>query len=160
MDDSRTSVERLLAKSREDPDSGNGRLSERARHRRRSVEAYLKAGVRPRWMERLVEIDRGIAVERRRIARSYRALQEECAADAELFARRWRGLAVAWRFDGINELIRQHNAWYPIERDLPMDLRTRDFVQVGGRSYRRAELGPEWILEQFPADRAGGTVRR
>jgi hypothetical protein len=32
-----------------------------------------------------------------------------------------------------------------------MDLRTRDYVRVNGRSYRRPELGPEWVLEQFPA---------
>jgi hypothetical protein len=32
-----------------------------------------------------------------------------------------------------------------------MDLRTRDYVKVNGRSYRRPELGPEWVLEQFPA---------
>ena len=59
-------------------------------------------------------------------------------------------VAHAPAFDDLNELIRQHNEWYPIERDLPMDLRTRDYVQVNGRSYRRPELGPEWVLEQFP----------
>ena len=32
-----------------------------------------------------------------------------------------------------------------------MDMRTRDYVKVNGRSDRRPELGPEWILEQFPA---------
>ena len=54
-------------------------------------------------------------------------------------------------FDELNELIRQHNEWYPIERDLPMDPRTRDYVLIRGRSYRRPELGPEWVLEQFPS---------
>jgi len=32
-----------------------------------------------------------------------------------------------------------------------MDLRTRDFVLINGRSYRRAELGPDWVLEHFPS---------
>ena len=27
-----------------------------------------------------------------------------------------------------------------------MDLRTRDYVLINGRSYRRAVLGPEWVL--------------
>ena len=36
--------------------------------------------------------------------------------------------AARCRFDELNELIGQHNEWYPIERDLPMDLRTRDYV--------------------------------
>ena len=34
-----------------------------------------------------------------------------------------------------------------------MDIRTRDYVKVQGRSYRRPVLGPEWVLEQFPAER-------
>jgi hypothetical protein len=32
-----------------------------------------------------------------------------------------------------------------------MDPRTRDFVQVGGKSYRREPLDATWILERFPA---------
>ena len=57
----------------------------------------------------------------------------------------------AARYDELNELIRQHNDWYPIERDLPMDPRTGDYVRVHGRSHRRAELTPQWVLERFPA---------
>ena len=53
----------------------------------------------------------------------------------------------------MNELIGQHNEWFPIERQLPIDPRTRDYVLVGGRPYRRDELGPEWVLEKFPAER-------
>ena len=51
----------------------------------------------------------------------------------------------------ITALIEQHNEWYPVERRLPMNPRTGDYVPVGGRSYRRPVLGPEWVLEQFPA---------
>ena len=75
----------------------------------------------------------------------------EYGHDREEFARRWAAIAQAARFDDLNELIRQHNDWYPIERDLPMDLRTRDYVKVNGNSYRRPELGPAWVLEHFPA---------
>jgi hypothetical protein len=32
-----------------------------------------------------------------------------------------------------------------------MDIRTRDYVLINGRSYRRAELGQEWVLARFPA---------
>ena len=117
-----------------------------------TVEAYLKAGIRPRWMERIIEVDGGIARERRRLERAWRVLRAECGTDEAEFAERWRALAYAWRYDAeLNELIRQHNDWYPIERDLAMDPRTRDFVLIHGRSYRRTELGPEWILEHFPA---------
>src|SRR4051794_29810533 len=125
-------------------------ISSRARMAQRTVEAYLKAGVRPRWMERIAEIDESIASQRRRLARAQRKLREECGADHAEFARRWRDYAARVRFDELNELIAQHNEWYPIERDLPMDLRTRDYVLTNGRSYRRPLLGPDWILEQFP----------
>lgn len=44
----------------------------------------------------------------------------------------------------------EHNRWYPVERDLPMNPRTGEYVPVAGRSYRRPVLGPAWVLEQFP----------
>jgi hypothetical protein len=148
-DDRRSVTERFIADSLEDPHSGGRPISERARRTQRSLENYLKAGMRPRWMERLIEIERGTARERRRLAEAYEALQEECGDDRARFARRWRAIARAWSFEALNELIRIHNEWYPVERDLPMDLRTRDYVLVNGRSYRRRELDARWILEQF-----------
>ena len=33
-----------------------------------------------------------------------------------------------------------------------MDLRTRDYVLVGGKNYRREPLSAEWVLRQFPAE--------
>jgi hypothetical protein len=144
-------VDRLLKKDLDERVGLGKPLSEHARLGQRSLEAYVKAGVRPRWMERVIEVDRGIAAERRRIADAYAALRAECGGDREAFARRWREYAAAQRFDDdLNELIAQHNAWYPIERDLPMDLRTRDFIRINGRSYRRPQLDAAWVLDQFP----------
>jgi hypothetical protein len=64
---------------------------------------------------------------------------------------RWLEIAQRWDFAAVNELIREHNEWYPVERDLPMNPRTKDYVLVNGHSYRREELGPAWILARFPA---------
>ena len=150
-DRARSPAERFVAESLEDPRSAGRPFSDRARLTRRSLEDYLKAGMRPRWMERLIEIERGMVRERERLAEAYAALQEECGDDRPRFAQRWRAVARSWRFDDLNELIRTHNEWYPVERDLPMDLRTRDYVLINGRSYRRPELGPAWVLEHFPA---------
>jgi hypothetical protein len=143
-----STVQRLLRESMEDPRDTARPLSGRARQSARSLEAYLRAGVRPRWMERLIEIESGIARERRRLAAAHASLLSEC--EGAEFARRWRAIAAAWPFDELNDLIRTHNEWYPVERDLPMDLRTRDYVLINGHSYRRRELDAEWILEQFP----------
>jgi hypothetical protein len=147
----RSPAERFVTDSLEDPRSGGRPFSSRARESRRSLEEYLRAGMRPRWMERLIEIERDTKRHRRRLGDAYAALREECGDDRAVFARRWRAVARGWSFDAVNELIRTHNEWYPVERDLPMDLRTRDYVLINGRSYRRRELGPDWVLEQFPA---------
>jgi hypothetical protein len=32
-----------------------------------------------------------------------------------------------------------------------MNPKTKDYVEVGGRPYRRELLGPDWILDQFPS---------
>jgi hypothetical protein len=146
-------VERLVTRDL-DRATGVGRpLSQRARQTQRSLEAYLKAGARPRWMERVAQIDRGIASERARLQDERRALARECGWDTARFRRRWRERASRYApaDEGLNELIRQHNEWYPVERDLPMDPRTRDYVPIHGRSYRRPQLDPAWVLEHFPA---------
>ena len=147
-------VERRIERSFVD-DEGIGKpLSRRARQTRRTVESYLASGVVPRYMQRLRDIETKTRIHRQDLERTYRRLRAECRADADGFARRWRDVARGWRFDDVNDLIREHNEWYPIEAQLPLDPRTRDYAGMRGRSYRRAELGPEWVLERFPAEPA------
>ena len=143
-------IERELAKRYEDAVEGKP-LSRRARQTKRSVESYLAAGVLPRYLQRLRDIDDATRSHRRRLRAAYERLREECGDDRARFARKWHALARAWRFEELNELIREHNEWYPVERGLPLDPRTRDYVRMRGRSYRRAELGPDWVLDRFPA---------
>ncbi len=145
----RSPVEREIAKRFEDAVEGKP-LSRRARQTKRSVESYLAAGVLPRYMQRLRDIEDGIRLHTRRLRGAYDALREECGEDREQFARRWHALAHRWRFEELNELIREHNEWYPLESGLPLDPRTRDYVRLRGRSYRRAELGGDWVLARFP----------
>ena len=63
----------------------------------------------------------------------------------------WRRRRRALELHEVNDLIERHNRWYPIEARLPMDPRSRDFVKVGGRDYRREPLDADWVLEHFPA---------
>jgi hypothetical protein len=73
---------------------------------------------------------------------------------AEAYAERrrdWRRVAERWDFGEVNDLIERHNRWYPIEARLAMDPRSRDFVKIGGRPYRRNPLDAAWVLERFPA---------
>jgi hypothetical protein len=139
-DESRTPVDRYLERRIEDIRVDNPEVSRSSLQRPRTLEGYFQAHGPPRWMERIAEIERGIARERRRLKAAYEATPRE----------RWRATAEAWRFDDVNELIRQHNEWFPIERRLPMNPRTGDYVLIHGRSFRRAELDAAWILDQFP----------
>ena len=154
-EDRRSPTERFVLERLEDPRSGGRPISERARRTQRSLENYLKAGIRPRWMERLIEIERGTAHHKRLLTAAHDELREECGGDRARFRRRWGAIAEAWSFGELNDLIRTHNEWYPVERDLPMDVRTRDYVLINGRSYRRRELDAGWILERFPLSRSG-----
>src|SRR4051812_49752826 len=98
-------IERRIERSFEDTQGVGRPLSRRARQTRRSVEAYLKAGVLPRYMERLREIEREMKDHVSRLERAYGALQEEHMDEPAAFARLWRARARSWRFDRINELI-------------------------------------------------------
>jgi len=119
------------------------RLPRRLRRFRAEADRYLASlgGPLP-YMQRLRQIDDAVEAHRSRLA----ALYAERVGDPDT----WRRLAERWDFGDVNDLIERHNRWYPVEARLPMDPRTRDYVKVGGRSYRRDPLDAAWILEQFP----------
>jgi hypothetical protein len=145
-------AERHIARSRID-DRPAGPLTEEQLFRQRSVESYLRGAVMPRYMERLREITRATERHREELADAYADLAERHRDDPAAFAAAWRDRVARWPFAAVNELIRQHNEWYPIERQLPLDLRTRDYVLIAGRSYRRDELDADWVFAQFPPER-------
>ncbi|MEJ7894695.1 MAG: hypothetical protein WKF94_18845 [Solirubrobacteraceae bacterium] len=148
-DDRRAPAERVVAGSLIDR-TGVGRpLSERTLQRQRTVESYLRGEAIPRYMQRAAEIERGLREHRRLLSAAYHRLRQD--ADAERFSRQWEERSRTWDFRALNDLIAQHNEWYPVERDLPMDPRTGDYVLVHGRTHERALVGAEWVLAQFPA---------
>ena len=124
-----------------------------------TVESYLRASAPPRYMRRLREIEAEYRAQRRRLEAAYEAFHGAYGEDAARFAALWRARARTWPFDRLNDLIREHNTWYPVEANLPMDPRTKDYRLVRGNSYRRLELGPRWVLEHFPPSPELGTVR-
>ena len=122
-------------------------LTRHALRYERSLEAHLRANAPPRWMERLAEIERGTRFAERDVARAYEELRSALGDDPEAFALRWLEIASAWEFEALNEHIRTHNEWYPVERDLPLNPRTGEYRWP----YRRQELSADWILSRFPA---------
>ncbi len=107
------------------------------------TDAYLAwmGGPLP-YMQRARLIDEEIERHRTRLAEAYAEHRNDPAG--------WRRLVDRWHFGDVNELIERHNRCYPVEARLPMDPRTKDYVKVGGRPYRRTPLDAGWILEQFP----------
>ena len=94
------------------------------------------------YMQRLKQIDDETERHTRLLAEAYAEHGSDPSA--------WRRIAERWNFSEVNDLIDRHNRWYPIEARLAMDPRTRDYVKVGGRPYRREPLDVAWILERFP----------
>jgi hypothetical protein len=138
-------IERLITRDIEE--QKGQRLSRRTLETQRSLESYMKAGIRPRWSERLMEIERETRFHLRALEKRLNRLREESPADLPA---RWRVVAETWDFRRVNDLIDQHNQWFPIERDLPMNPRTGEYLPIMGRDYRRTPFGPDWVLEQFP----------
>ena len=147
-------VERRVLRALDGEDRRGQPISQQELHRERSVEGYLRGGVMPRWMERLRDIEVGIRQHRRRLAADREWLAEQHQGDPERFAAEWRALVQARSFDDVNDLVRDHNEWYPVERQLPMDPRTGEYVLIAGRPYTRDELTPEWALAEFPPELA------
>jgi hypothetical protein len=115
----------------------------RIRRFRPEADRYLASlgGPLP-YMQRLRQIDDAIEEHERRLSAAYAEHRDDPAA--------WRRVAERWNFSEVNDLIERHNRWYPIEARLPMNPRTRDYVQVGGKPYRRELLDADWILSRFP----------
>ena len=97
------------------------------------VEAYIRGGVTPRYMQRLMDIEAAVVEHRRRLGFLYEDLHGACANDPQAFEERWRALARRWSFDRVNELIAQHNEYYP-DRAQPADRPAHRRVPDGERA--------------------------
>jgi hypothetical protein len=126
------------------------RIARRSLSSASSVEQYLQAGVVPRFIERARRIEDETRRHRSRLERAYEWTRERYGEDPDAFKERWTETADSWRFDDVNELIDEHNRWYPAERRLPMSPRTGDYLTIGNRDWRRTPLDRAWILAQFP----------
>jgi hypothetical protein len=126
-------------------------LEQRLRNFRPDADAAIRAlGGPALWMRRLRAIEDELDRHEAQLAEAWRELAE-ATRDAAAFEHEWREIARRWSFAAVNELIESHNRNFPAEARLPMDPRTRDFVRINGKPYRREPLGEAWILSRFPA---------
>jgi hypothetical protein len=115
----------------------------------------LAAAGPPRFAQRLAEIDGMIARLGDRVTAEAERLEAIYGAGSELARARLGREIASWDLSAVNRLIDAHNRWYPVERGLPMDPLTGDYVPVSGRPYRRPPLDPPALLLLW-AQRAGG----
>jgi hypothetical protein len=129
-------------------------LRQRLRNFRPDADAAVRALGGPTiWMRRLRAIEDAVDEHCRQLEAAWRELAAEVEEPAE-FARLWSETAIRWSFAEVNHLIERHNRNFPAEARLPMDPRTRDFVQINGRPYQRELLDAVWILRRHPPDLA------
>jgi hypothetical protein len=134
-------------------------LRQRLRNFRPDADSAIRALGGPTvWMRRLRAIEEELERHERQLHEAWHALAA-ATADAEEFARLWSDTAARWSFAEVNELIERHNRNFPAEARLPMDPRTRDFVEVNGKPYRRRPLDADWVLERWPADPSDRRLR-
>jgi hypothetical protein len=128
-------------------------LERRLRNFKPAPDRYLASlgGPLP-YMQRLRAIEELIARHERELENAWRQLAAACGGDPAAFARRWRRQADRTDFGAVNQLIAEHNRWYPAESRLPMDVRRGDFALVNGRPYQRRPLDAAWVLERFPPE--------
>jgi hypothetical protein len=118
-------------------------LRRRMRNFRPEADTYIASlgGPLP-YMQRLRAIEGETEAHLARLSEVHEALRDDPAG--------WERTIERWDFGEVNELIEKHNRWYPIEARLPMDPRSRDFVKIGGRPYRRPLLDAAWVRDRFP----------
>ena len=118
-------------------------LRRRLRRFQAEADRYLASlgGPLP-YMQRLRRIEEETAAVREQLAEATNSTGDDPAELAS--ARRALGLRRGQRADRAPQPL-----VYPIEARLPMDPRSRDFVPVGGRPYRRERLDAAWVLEQL-----------
>ncbi len=112
----------------------------------------LAVGGAPAWSRRLKRIHDLTVALTTQLQADWHRVARSARGNAERFATDWRRHANAISFVEVNELIARHNRYFPAEANLPMDVRTHDYVAFGGGDYRQYPLDATWVLAQFPPD--------
>jgi len=112
----------------------------------------LAVGGAPAWSRRLRKIHELREAASDELRDAWCALALRRRRDSGRFSTEWWQHAERYDFARVNELIGRHNRHFPAEVNLPMDVRTRDYVAFNGRDYRLDPLDCAWILSTYPPD--------
>jgi hypothetical protein len=112
----------------------------------------LAVGGAPAWSRRLKRIHDLTVALTAELQGDWHTLAQKARGDRARFEAAWRQHARSFDFGQVNELIDRHNRYFPAEANLPMDVKTLDYVSFAGGDYRRSPLDAVWITAQFPPD--------
>jgi hypothetical protein len=112
----------------------------------------LAVGGAPAWSRRLKRIHDLTLAATAELQADWHVLAKKARGDRRRFEAAWQQHAERYNFQRINELVDRHNRYFPAEANLPMDIKTLDYVAFAGGDYRRQRLDAAWILGQFPSD--------
>jgi hypothetical protein len=114
--------------------------------------AALIMGGPPAWSRRLKRLDTLVDQALDDLRAAWSDLAHQHRGDPRGFEQAWRHHAEQVDFARINDLVRRHNLYFPAEANLAMDVRTGDYIGLGGGDYRRYPLDACWVLSSFPPD--------
>lgn len=112
----------------------------------------LAVGGAPAWSRRLKRIHDLTAAAAAELQADWHVMARKARGDRARFAAGWQQRAERFDFQQVNELVDRHNRYFPAEANLPMDVKTLDYVTFAGGDYRRRPLDAAWVLAQFPPD--------
>ena len=112
----------------------------------------LAVGGAPAWSRRLKRIHDLTLAATAVLHAEWHTMAQKARGNRQRFATGWQQHAERFDFHQINELVDRHNRYFPAEANLPMDMKTLDYVAFAGADYRRRRLDSAWILSRFPPD--------
>ena len=112
----------------------------------------LAVGGAPAWSRRLKRIHDLTLAATAVLHAEWHTMALKARGNRPRFATGWQQYAARFDFHQVNELVDRHNRYFPAEANLPMDVKTLDYVAFAGADYRRRRLDSAWILAQFPPD--------
>ncbi len=106
----------------------------------------------PNRIERLKRIEQELERQHRRLRAAWTELAEDCANDAAAFRERWSQRLRGWSFLEHDELVDEHNEWFPIEARLVWNRELDDYRAPFGLPWRKAHVDREAIAATYPPD--------
>lgn len=106
----------------------------------------------PNRIERLKRIEGELERQHRRLRTAWTELAMELADDPVAFAERWSERLDRWSFLEHDELVDEHNEWFPIEARLVWNRELDDYRAPFGLPWRKSHVDRAAIASTYPPD--------